>query len=51
MGLGRFELGYLRDKDRREVAFVVARDGEPWFLAKVKHRETSPGPALAHFQR
>ena len=51
MGLGRFELGYLRDKDKREVDFVVARDGEPWFLAAVKHRETRPSPALAHYQR
>ena len=51
MGLGRFELGYLRDKDKREVDFVVARDGEPWFLAEVKHRETRPSPALAHYQR
>ena len=32
MGLGAFELGYLRDKAQREVDFVVARDGEPWFL-------------------
>ena len=51
MGLGGFELGYLRDKDKREVDFVVARDGKPWFLAEVKHRETRPSPALAHYQR
>ena len=51
MGLGRFDLGYLRDKDKREVDFVVARDGKPWFLAEVKHRDTRPSPALAHFQR
>ena len=31
MGLGRFELGYLRDKDKREVDFVVARDGSRGF--------------------
>jgi hypothetical protein len=35
MGLGKFELGYLRDKEKREVDFLVARDGEPWFLAEV----------------
>ena len=51
LGLGRFELGYLRDKEKREVDFLVARDGRPWFLAEVKHRETALGPALAHFQR
>ena len=51
MGLGAFELGYLRDKAQREVNFVVARDGEPWFLVEAKHTDASPSPALAHFQR
>ena len=51
LGLGRFELGYLRDKEKREVDFLVVRDGRPWFLAEVKHRETALGPALAHFQQ
>ena len=51
LGLGRFELGYLRDKEKREVDFLVARDGRPRFLVEVKHRETALGPALAHFQR
>ena len=31
--------------------FVVARDGAPWFLAEVKHRETTLSPALAHYQQ
>ena len=31
MGLGAFELGYLRDKEKREVDFLVARNGTPWF--------------------
>ena len=51
LGLGRFDLGYLRDKEKREVDFVVARDGQPWFLAEVKHRETALSPALAHYQQ
>lgn len=50
MGLGTFELGYLRDKERREVDFVVIRDGKPWFLAEVKHREESISGALKHYQ-
>ena len=50
-GWGRFELGYLRDKEKREVDFLVVRDGRPWFLAEVKHRETALAPALEHFQR
>jgi len=50
MGLGKFELGYLRDKEKREVDFLVARDGEPWFLAEVKHREGSISETLKYYQ-
>ena len=49
LGLGAFELGYLRDKEKREVDFLVARDGEPWFLVEAKHTETALSPALHHF--
>lgn len=51
LGLGKFELGYLRDKERREVDFVVARDGKPWFLAEVKHRQDSISEALVYHQK
>ena len=51
MGLGKFELGYLRDKERREVDFLVARDGKPWFLAEVKHREDSIEGSLEYYQK
>lgn len=50
MGLGRFQLGYLRDKEQREVDFIVIRDGRPWFLVEVKLREESIGPALRYYQ-
>ena len=50
LGLGTFELGYLRDKEKREVDFLVVRDGEPWFLAEVKHRDESMSPSLKHYQ-
>ena len=50
LGLGRFDLGYLRDKEKREVDFVVVRDGQPWFLAEVKHRAEAVGPSLRYFQ-
>ena len=51
LGLGRFDLGYLRDKEKREVDFVVVRDGKPWFLAEVKNREEKLSPALGYFQQ
>jgi hypothetical protein len=50
LGLGDFELRYLRDKEKREVDFLVVRDRRPWFLVEVKLRDTTLSPALARFQ-
>lgn len=51
LGYGDFELGYLRDKAKREVDFIVVRDGEPWFLVEAKNGDTSLSGNLEHFQR
>lgn len=50
LGLGHYELRYLRDKLKREVDFVVVRDGKPWFLVEVKKADANLSPTLAHFQ-
>lgn len=50
-GLGNFELRYLRDKQKREVDFVVIRDADPWFLLEVKKSERKLSPALAYFKK
>ena len=50
LGFGDFELRYLRDKQKREVDFLVVRDRKPWFLVEVKIKETSLSPSLAYFQ-
>lgn len=50
LGLGKFQLAYLRDKEKREVDFAVIRDGKPWFLVEVKHSDTSLSPALRTYQ-
>jgi predicted AAA+ superfamily ATPase len=50
LGLGRFELRYLRDKQKREVDFLVVRDRKPWFLVEVKLAERALSPALGYFQ-
>ena len=50
MGLGEFELGCLRDKAKREVDFVMIRDGSPWFLVEVKYRDETLGEALKYYQ-
>ena len=50
LGLGRFELGYLRDKEKRQADFVVVRDGRPWFVADAARRPGPVGAALAYYQ-
>lgn len=50
LGFGKFHLGYLRDKSKREVDFLVVRDGKPWFLVEVKYRPAPISDALRHFQ-
>lgn len=50
LGLGTYELRYLRDKLKREVDFVVVRDGKPWFLVEVKKADANLSLALARFQ-
>ena len=51
LGYGIFALHYLRDKQKREVDFLVSRDGKPWFIAEVKASYTHLSPSLAHYQR
>ncbi|MCD4700009.1 MAG: AAA family ATPase [Phycisphaerae bacterium] len=50
MGMGEFRLGYLRDTNKREVDFIVVRDGQPWFLVEAKHSDEAISPALKYFQ-
>jgi uncharacterized protein len=51
VGLGTFELYYLRDKAKREVDFLVIRDGKPWFLVETKlSSDRNLSPALEYFR-
>jgi hypothetical protein len=50
LGFGAFELRYLRDKNKREVDFVVVQGRKPWFLVEVKVADTKLAPELAYFQ-
>lgn len=50
IGFGKFELGYLRDKEKHEIDFLVARDGNPWFIVEVKYSDESPSGALKYYQ-
>ncbi|MBI5481800.1 MAG: ATP-binding protein [Deltaproteobacteria bacterium] len=49
LGVGEFELRYLRDKQQREVDFLVVQDRKPWFLVEVKQGDTNLAPSLLHF--
>ena len=51
MGLGKFGLHYVRDKEKREVDFLVTREGQPWFLAEVKTSPSDLSPQLSFFQK
>ncbi len=51
LGLGTFELRYLRDKEKREADFLVIRDRKPWFLVEVKKSDERLDPVLGYFQR
>ncbi len=49
LGLGEFQLRYIRDRQKREVDFVVIKDNAPWFLAEVKLSDPSISPSLRRF--
>jgi predicted AAA+ superfamily ATPase len=46
---GDFELYFVRDKEGREIDFLVVRDGRPFWLVECKSGDTKPSPALLHF--
>lgn len=50
LGLGTFELFYIRDTLQREVDFLIAKDAKPWMMIEVKKSAKEPiSPALRHF--
>jgi predicted AAA+ superfamily ATPase len=50
-GLGEYELYFLRDKQNREIDFLVTKNNEPWFLVEVKLTlNSSISKSLYYFQ-
>lgn len=50
LGLGQFDLHYIRDTAKREVDFLISRDSEPWMMVEVKKSRKEPlSPSLQHF--
>ncbi|MCB1119301.1 MAG: ATP-binding protein [Chlamydiia bacterium] len=49
-GFGEFSLHYLRDKNKREVDFIVIKEGKPWFIVEVKNSlNHGISPALHYY--
>jgi hypothetical protein len=51
LGLGDFDLWYVRDKEKREVDFLVTEGRRPWLLVEAKLSDATPAPALRYFQQ
>ena len=43
------ELHFVRDKEKREVDFLVTREKKPWLLIEVKLSNLEPGAAIHYF--
>jgi len=51
LGLGEYGLHFLRTKDKREVDFLVSKEGYPWFMVEVKSSQSRPlTRSLEYFQ-
>jgi len=51
LAYGEFELFYLRDKQKREVDFLITKDKKPFLLLEVKSGQTAPTSSLIYFER
>jgi len=47
---GEFELYFLRNKDGREVDFLIVRDNLPWMLVECKSVDKEPAKDLIHYK-
>jgi uncharacterized protein len=51
-GFGEYDLHFLRDKEKREVDFLVSRDKKPWFIVEVKKSaKEGLSKSLYHYQQ
>jgi predicted AAA+ superfamily ATPase len=51
LGFGDFELRYVRDKQKREVDFLIVRDRKPWFLVEARLSDARLSASLAYYQQ
>jgi predicted AAA+ superfamily ATPase len=48
---GEFDLCFVKDKEKREVDFLVTKGGKPWMLVECKSNAKQPSPALLYFSQ
>lgn len=48
-GYPPLHLHYLRDKEKREVDFLITKDKKPWMLVEAKLTSTDPGNSIGYF--
>jgi uncharacterized protein len=48
-GFDELDLHFVRDKEKREVDFLVSHKGKPWMLIEVKKSDTTPPAAIHYF--
>ena len=51
LGIGDFDLRYLRNHQGKEVDFLILKDNIPLSLFEAKLKETSPSHGAAYFSR
>jgi hypothetical protein len=49
MGLGVFEVMYIRDKEKREVDFTLIKDNKPMALFEAKEGDSEISPSGRYF--
>ena len=50
-GFTPLRLYFLRDKEKREVDFLITKGDDPWLLIEAKQSEQQPPSSLQHFAR
>lgn len=50
-GYPPLELHFLRDKEKREVDFLITKDKMPWLLVEAKISNTTPSSSLHYFAK
>lgn len=48
---GEFELRFFRTQEKKEIDFVVPREGKPWLLVDCKSQSRTPSLTLVQYAR